>query len=144
MDSLGEKKPLRAVTRQTKLIYNTIQYSTVQYITLHYTIIPYNTIIPLYNVYTLGYPDGFIQCIYSWIPWWFYTMYILWDTLMVLYTIYINNPIYSVRWIANISTIQCIPLDVFPYILAIRYIPLGREPCLLINIYNLFKFRNML
>ena len=37
VDSLGEKKPLRAVTRQTKLIYN-------------------------------GYPDGFIQCIHSWIP----------------------------------------------------------------------------
>ena len=66
----GEKKPLRAVTRQTKLIYDTRQYSTIQY-TLHDTIIQYNTIIPLYNVYTLGYPDGFIQCIYSWIPWWF-------------------------------------------------------------------------
>ena len=49
----------------------------------------WDTLMVVYNVYTLGYPDGFIQCIYSGIPWWFYTMYILLDTLMVLYNVYI-------------------------------------------------------
>ena len=98
----GGKNPLREHPQADKayIQYNTIQYSTVQYITLHYTIIPYNTIIPLCNVYTLGYPDGFIQCIYSGIPWWFYTMIILAIQYIPLggYTNHINNSIYSVRW----------------------------------------------
>ena len=30
--------------------------------------VTWDTLMVLYNVYTLGYPDGFIQCICSWIP----------------------------------------------------------------------------
>ena len=89
----------------------------------------------LYNVYTLGYPDGFIQCIYngypdgfiqciydgypdgfsqceySRIPLWFYKI-LLSDAHNILLSD-VHNILLSdvpICWFANISTIRCIPL----------------------------------
>ena len=61
-----------------------------------------------------------------------YIIYIL------LIYIYIQ---YSVRWIANISTIQYIPLLWFANISAIQDIPLDGYTICLIKILNLFNFQ---
>ena len=71
-----------------------------------------------------GYPDGFIQCTFfqkqvlkmnsreAETPAGKKLIYIIIHTLYnIQYAININNPIYSVRWNANISTTQDVSLD---------------------------------
>ena len=115
----GIKYPRRGIPHSDVTLGCTI----ISYSRMPYNILLSDVLMVLYNVYTLGYPDGFIQYIY---------IYILLDTLIILFKIYIyiyiNNPIYSVRWIANISTIQYVPLFWFANISTIQYIPLDGLP----------------